>query len=258
MRIATWNVNSVRARLPIIEQFIERQHPDVLAMQETKVADDDFPREPFENLGYLVVHGGQQSYNGVAIASRAPMELLTVGFDDGGPADPARLIAVRISGLPVVNTYVPQGRDPASEAFRDKLDWLQRLRSFFARHWSPDERLLWVGDMNVAPTPLDVWEPERHEGHADFHPDARAAFAHTASWGFVDVFRRHHPDAREYTFYDYRGPSAMDEGHGWRIDHIMATESLAEVSLRAWIDLEPRRAERPSDHAPLLAEFNLE
>ncbi len=263
MLTATWNVNSVRARMPRIVDFCQSQSPDVLCMQETKVTDEDFPAGDLQELGYDVEFSGQKSYNGVAIASRLPMEVFARGFDDGGPADASRLIVVEIqptpehtrTPVPIVNTYVPQGKDPEHEAFREKLDWLQRLRAFFDRHWSPRKRLLWVGDMNVAPHPIDIWEPERHEGHPDYHPDARAAFAHTAEWGFVDCFREHHPDAVEYTYYDYRDPMAIENGHGWRVDHIMATGPLAKLCTECWIDLEPRIREKPSDHTPVLARF---
>lgn len=264
MLVGTWNVNSVRARMPRIVDFCEKQQPDVLCMQETKVTDEDFPADDLREIGYEVEFSGEKSYNGVAVASRLPMEVLTRGFDDGGePEDASRLLIVEVqptpdsprTPVPLVNTYVPQGKDPEHEAFRYKLDWLQRLRALFDRHWTPRKRLLWVGDMNVAPEPIDIWEPERHEGHPDYHPDARAAFAHTADWGFVDCFRKHHPEAVEYTFYDYRDPRAIEAGHGWRVDHIMATKPLASLCTECWIDLEPRTLEKPSDHAPMLARF---
>lgn len=266
MLIATWNVNSIRSRMPRIVDFCESREPDVLCMQETKVTDELFPADDLRALGYDVLFSGEKSYNGVAIASRLPMAVLTRGFDDGGqPADASRLIAAEIqptpdgerTPVPVVCTYVPQGKNPEHEAFRYKLDWLARLRSFFDRHWTPRKRLLWVGDMNVAPEPIDIWEPDRHLNHPDFHPDARAAFAHTAQWGFVDCFREQHPDAVEYSFFDYREVQSVERDHGWRVDHIMATKPLARLCEECWIDLEPRLAEKPSDHAPVLARFGL-
>jgi len=264
MLIATWNVNSIRARMPRVVDFCEKQQPDVLCVQETKVIDEDFPAADLQQLGYDVAFAGQKSYNGVAVASRLPMKEIARGFDDGGePADASRLLIVQIqptpenprTPVPVVNTYVPQGRDVDDDAFRYKLDWLQRLRALFDRNWSSRKRLLWVGDMNVAPQPMDVWEPERRGNHPDYHPDARAAFAHAAEWGFVDCFRELHPDAVEYTFYDYRDRHALENGNGWRVDHIMATRALASLCTECWIDLEPRTLEKPSDHTPLLARF---
>ena len=261
--VATWNVNSIRARMPRVVDFCESAQPDVLCMQETKVTDEDFPADDLSALGYEVAFAGEKSYNGVAIASRLPMEIITRGFDDDGPPDASRLIVAEIqptpdsprTPVPIVNTYVPQGKDPDHEAFAYKLGWLTRLRSFFDRNWTLRHRLLWVGDMNVAPEPIDIWEPERHENHPDYHPDAREAFARTVGWGFVDCFRKHKPDAVEYTFYDYRDTRAIEAGHGWRVDHIMATKSLASLCTDAWIDMEPRLAEKPSDHTPLLARF---
>jgi exodeoxyribonuclease-3 len=158
----------------------------------------------------------------------------------------------------VVNTYVPQGRSPDSEHFQYKLEWLARLRALFESHYSPQEPLLWMGDFNVAPEPIDVHDPKRLKNHVDFHPEARAALEQVREWGFVDVFRRHHPEEPgQYTFWDYRVRDALERGLGWRVDHIWATEPLARKSTRAWIDVEARRAERPSDHTFLVAEFAL-
>ncbi len=256
MIVATWNVNSVRSRMPAIADFLEAQQPDALCMQETKVTDEDFPAEDFAELGYEVLFAGEKSYNGVAIASRLPMKVLHRGFPDDG-ADASRLIAAKVGPIPIVNTYVPQGRDPKDEAFRYKLDWLARLRRFFDETWTPRARLLWVGDMNVAPEERDVYAPERLGNHPDFHPDARAAFAATVAWGFVDCFRAHNDEAAQYTFYDYRDRQSVEKRHGWRVDHIMATRPLAKLCTRAWIDIAPRLGEKPSDHTPLLAEFDL-
>jgi exodeoxyribonuclease-3 len=180
------------------------------------------------------------------------------GFDDGGDPDEPRLIRVVIGGIPVVNTYVPQGRSPDSPHFQYKLEWLARLRAFFERHYSPQEPFLWMGDFNVAPDPIDVHDPKRLKNHVDFHPEARAALEQVRAWGFVDVFRLHHPDEPgQYTFWDYRVRGALERGLGWRVDHIWATDPLAQKSTRAWIDVEARRAERPSDHTFLVAEFAL-
>ena len=168
------------------------------------------------------------------------------------------VIRAVVRGVPVVNTYVPQGRSPDSEQFQYKLEWLARLRAFFERHYAPDRPLLWMGDFNVAPEPIDVHDPKRLEKHVDFHPQARQALEQVREWGFVDVFRQHHPDEPgQYTFWDYRVRDALDRGVGWRVDHIWATEPLAQKSTAAWIDVEARRAERPSDHTFLVAEFVL-
>jgi exodeoxyribonuclease-3 len=256
LKVATFNANSVRARLGILLDWLRKESPDVLCLQETKVQDQDFPTEPFGEAGYLVVFRGQKAHAGVAIFSREEPRQVAFGLDDGGPPDEPRLIRAVIRSVPVVNTYVPQGRSTDSEHFQYKLQWFDRLRAFFERHYSPQEPLLWLGDFNVAPEPLDVHDPKRLKNHVAFHPQARAALEMVRDWGFVDVYRRHHPgEPGRYTYYDYRARGALEQRAGWRVDHIWATEPLARRSTRSWIDLEPRRAERPSDHTFLLAEF---
>jgi len=256
LKVATYNANSIRSRMELVLGWMSRERPDVLCLQETKVQDRDFPAEPFQELGYRVVYHGQKAHAGVAIASLEEPQQVMFGFDDGGEVDEARLICASIAGIPVVNSYVPQGRAPDTEQFRYKLEWLARLRAFFERRYRPDEPLLWLGDFNVAPEPIDVHDPQRLKEHVAFHPQARAALERVREWGFLDVFRLHHPDEPgQYTFWDYRARGALERGVGWRVDHIWATETLAQRSTRAWIDVEARRAERPSDHTFLVAEF---
>ncbi len=257
MKIATWNVNSIRARVEAVLAFLADQQPDVLCMQETKVVDEDFPREPFERAGYECGFSGEKSYNGVAILSRLPMKDVRAGFDAGQPTDASRLILATVGRIPIVNTYVPQGREPDSEHFRYKLDWFQRLLSFFDRNFTPRRRLIWVGDLNVAPEDRDVYDPKRLRGHVCFHPDAQAALERVVEWGFVDCFRMHEHRDGQYTFYDYRMPTALETNRGWRVDHIMATRPLAKKCTAAHIDLTPRLGKKPSDHTPLIAEFDL-
>jgi len=257
-KVATYNANSIRTRLPLVLDWLERESPDVLCLQETKVQDEDFPAAPFQEAGYHVVFRGQKAHAGVAIASRDEPQEVAFGLDDGGEPDEPRLVRATIGGVPVVNTYVPQGRSPDSEHFQYKLAWLGRLRDFFERHYDSQQPLVWTGDFNVAPAPIDVHDPKRLEKHVDFHPEARAALERVREWGFVDVFRLHHPDEPgQYTFWDYRVRGSVDRGLGWRVDHIWATEPLARRSTGAWIDVEARRAERPSDHTFLVAEFGL-
>jgi exodeoxyribonuclease-3 len=258
LKVATYNANSIRSRLEVALEWLQRESPDILCLQETKVQDADFPAEPFREAGYHVIFRGQKAYAGVAIVSLEEPQKVAFGLDDGGEPDEARLIRATIKGIPVVNSYVPQGRSPDSPHFQYKLEWLSRLRAFFDRHYMPQEPLLWMGDFNVAPEEIDVYEPKRLNKHVDFHPEARAALEEVRNWGFVDVFRLHHPDELgQYTFWDYRVPNALDRGMGWRVDHIWATEPLAGKSTGAWIDVEGRRAERPSDHTFLVAEFAL-
>jgi exodeoxyribonuclease-3 len=255
LKAATYNTNSIRTRLELVLDWLRQEEADILCLQETKVQDPDFPAEPFQEVGYQVVFRGQKAYSGVAIVSREEPQEVDFGLDGG---DEARLIRAVIGGVSVVNTYVPQGRSPDSEHFQYKLQWLARLRAFFERHYSPQEPLLWMGDFNVAPEPIDVHDPQRLKNHVDFHPEARAALERVREWGFVDVFRQHHPDEpAQYTFWDYRVRNPVERGLGWRVDHIWATEPLARKSAGAWIDVEARRAERPSDHTFVVAEFEL-
>jgi len=256
-KVATFNVNSVRMRLDLVTAWLQSEQPDVLCLQEIKVQDVDFPADPFRNMGYHIVFRGQKAHAGVAIASKEEPRDVSSGLDDGGEPDPARLIRGTVNGIPIVNTYVPQGQSVDSSWFQYKLEWLARLRRWFERHYSPNEPLIWVGDFNVAPEPMDVHDPKGLIKHADFHPDARAALQAIKDWGFVDVFRQHHPEPGQFTFWDYRVRDALERNIGWRVDHIWATRPLAARSARAWIDVEARRAEKPSDHTFLVAEFEL-
>ncbi|HET92082.1 MAG TPA: exodeoxyribonuclease III [Chloroflexi bacterium] len=257
-KVATYNANSIRVRQEQIVAWLRQEEADVLCVQETKVQDKDFPADPFQEAGYHVIFRGQKSHAGVALVSREEPRDVTYGFDDGQQRDEPRLIRAVIGGIPIVNTYVPQGRDPASEHFQYKLAWFERLRALFERHYDPDQPLLWMGDFNVAPEPIDVHDPQGLKEHVDFHPQARAALERVREWGFVDVFRRHHPnEPGQYTYWDYRARDPIERGVGWRVDHIWATAPLADTSTRAWVDVEARRAERPSDHTFLVAEFDL-
>jgi exodeoxyribonuclease-3 len=258
LRVATYNANSIRARMSLILDWLDKESPDILCVQETKVQDEDFPAAPIQEAGYHVVFKGQKAHAGVAIISREEPQKVAYGLDDGEEPDEARLIRAVIGGISVVNTYVPQGRDPESEHFQYKLRWFERLRAFFERHYTPDDLLVWMGDLNVAMEPIDVHDPKALEGHVCYRPEVRAALRRVGEWGFVDVFRRHHPgEPGQYTYYDYRARSPVERGIGWRVDHVWATGPLANKSTDAWIDTEARLAERPSDHTFLVAEFAL-
>lgn len=256
MKIASFNVNSVRSRLPVVLRWLATQKPDVLCLQETKVQDGEFPLDEIRQLGYEAVFRGEKSYNGVAILSSSPFEECFYGFDGKGKDEGSRLIACRVGGIAVVNTYVPQGTSPDSEKFQYKLQWFERLRKFFAKRYDRELPLVWVGDFNVAPEEIDVHSPKKLLGHVGFHPDEHRALARVKEWGFVDVFRRHRPEPGHYTFWDYRVRDSVTRGLGWRVDHIWATEPLAKRCVDAWIDREPRLGERPSDHTPIVAEFS--
>jgi exodeoxyribonuclease-3 len=258
LKVATYNANSIRTRLGLVLDWLRGETPDILCLQETRVQDADFPVEPLRDEGYQIVLRGQKAQAGVAIVARQEAEEVAFGLDDGGEPDEARLVRATFGDIAVVNTYVPQGRTPDSPHFQYKLEWLARLRAFFERHCAPDEPVLWMGDFNVAPEEIDVYDPKGLKTHVDFHPDARVALERVREWGFVDVFRLHQPEEPgQYTFWDYRVPNALDRGMGWRVDHIWATEPLAIKSTSCWIDVDARRAERPSDHTFVVAEFVL-
>jgi len=257
MKVATFNANGIRARLPVVRKWLENEAPDVLCLQETKVQDTEFPRNPIEALGYQCSFRGQKGFNGVAVLSRSMPERVSFGFGDGDAVEEVRLACVTVSGIHIVNTYVPQGYAPDSEKFEYKLSWLQRLGAFFSSNYSPDDFVLWAGDFNVAPEPIDVYDPQRLLGSVGFHPEEHKTLAMVKEWGFVDVFRKHEPGAKMHTFWDYRIPRAFERGLGWRLDHLWASPPLAERSRKAWIDVAPRRWERPSDHTFVVAEFDL-
>lgn len=255
MKIATFNANSIRSRLEIILRWLRENEPDVLCVQETKVEDKDFPALAFREAGYNVEFRGQKSYNGVALISKQKAADVSYGLDDGGPADETRLIHGRVGPVHIVNTYVPQGREIEHEMYGYKLEWFARLKRYFERHFTTRSKVAWLGDLNVAPQPMDVHNPEDQVNHVCYHADVKRAFEDVKEWGFEDVFRKHHPEPGQYTFFDYRMPGSVDRGFGWRVDHILATPPLARVCTDSYIDLKPRLAEKPSDHTFLVAAF---
>ena len=257
MRIATFNVNSVRARLDIVTDWMREHRPDVMCLQETKVVDELFPAEPFEELGYHLEIRGQKAYNGVAVMSLEKPTRVVRGFEDGGSSEETRLMAARIRGVTVLNTYVPQGFDVESPKYRYKLEWLDRLEAWFRENAGARRRVVWVGDINVAPEPEDVHDPKRLDGHVCFNEQVREKLRRIVEAGrLVDVVRQHHPEPGFFTYFDYRGRT-VEKNKGWRIDHVHATRPMAKRCTDAWVDMGPRRRERPSDHTVLVADFEL-
>lgn len=257
MRIATFNANSIRSRLPAIGRFVESQAPDVVCIQETKVQDADYPSSDLESMGFRSAFRGEKSYNGVAVLSRVPADSTEFGFRDGGPADETRLVIARFGSLAIVNTYVPQGREIDHPMFAYKLEWFARLRRLFNTAFKRDDRVLWVGDLNVAAEPEDVHSPQNYADHVCYHADVRRAFAECRAWGFVDVFRAFHPEPGQFSFFDYRTPNAAKRGIGWRLDYLLASPALAARARDAFIDLAPRLGDKPSDHTPVVGDFDL-
>jgi exodeoxyribonuclease-3 len=242
------------ARLPLVLKWIEEEKPDALCLQEIKCVDEKFPREAFTSLGYRVETFGQPTYNGVAIVSLAPCEAVQRGFPGDTQEAQSRLIAATIAGVRVINVYVPNGSEVGSDKYAFKLDWMKRLRRFLDSHYSKDQMVLICGDFNVAPQDIDVHDPELWRGQVLFSDPERAALEEITGWGLVDAFRLHNRESKEFSWWDYRA-AAFRRNAGLRIDHIFVAAPLAARCNAARIDKEPRRWERPSDHAPVIAEF---
>jgi exodeoxyribonuclease-3 len=256
LTVATFNANSIRARLTAVLEWTKKQEPDVLCLQECKVQEKDFPFAAFEPLGYTALYRGQKSYNGVALITKHPADGIRSGLYEGTEEE-ARFISATIRQIAVVNVYVPQGVAPETEKFAYKLRWLKDLLSHLGERYSPNDFLLVAGDFNVALEPRDVYDPEALRGEVGFHPDEQAILREYLSWGLVDLLRKHRPEPGLYTFWDYRIPNGFKRKMGWRIDYIFATPTLAKKCKNVWIDLEARAAEKPSDHTFLVAEFEI-
>lgn len=254
MKVATYNVNSIRQRLPIVLDWMGEHKPDVLCLQETKVQDADFPAEAIRQAGYHVAYRGMKGYNGVATITRSQPEKIVYGLHEGSDNEDFRIIQTVCEGIPIINCYVPQGYSINSEKYAFKLDWFRRLRSYFESALNPAEPAIWLGDLNVAPEPIDVYHPEKRGNDPDFHIDAREAYKNVVAWGFVDVFRKLHPDVVQYTYWDFYR-NALQRNFGWRIDHILATPPLAKGCHTAEVDMAPRRIAGASDHTVVWAEF---
>jgi exodeoxyribonuclease-3 len=252
VKLVTWNINSIRARTDRLVAWLERERPDVLCLQETKVEDSGFPMERIAKAGYEAAIFGQRSYNGVAILSTQPLVDVARGFGDDVPDDEARVIAATTHGMRVVCVYVPNGQDLASEKYPYKLAWYQRLRAYLDRTAAPGEPLALCGDMNVTPDDRDVWSPDAWAGKIHCSPPERAALAHAMGFGLVDLFRATNGDAKAYSWWDYRGVSFFKD-QGLRIDLVAATQPLAARTTACTIDRAARKGQDASDHAPVVA-----
>ena len=256
MKIATFNAASVRARLPLLLDWLATNEPDILAIQETKVEDDKFPRADFEDLGYHLALHGQKAWNGVATLSRSPIENIRSGFlDEMMPVD-ARIVACEIDGIHVINTYVPNGNTVGSEKWEYKMRWLDRFALYLRENFDPKSPVVWLGDINIAPTEIDVYDSPKLLGGVGHHPDEFWRLDRIREFGFIELFRKFEPGPGHYTFWDFTVPNALKRGIGWRIDHIYATPVLADRCTACWIDKEARLLEKPSDHTFVLADFS--
>lgn len=255
MLIATWNVNSILARLSSVTRWLDDVKPDVLCMQETKCSDDKFPTLIFQERGYQCQLFGQQTYNGVAILTRCECDTRHRGYPGDDATAQSRLITSTVEGIDIVNVYIPNGQMVGSEKFGFKLEWMNRLREFFDANYDRTKPVLLCGDFNVAPEERDVHDPRLWRGRIMFSEQEHAALQHIKDWGFTDAFRLHTEEGGKFSWWDYRA-GAFRRNLGLRIDHVWISDPLVSRSVRTWIDVEPRKWEKPSDHAPVLAEFS--
>ena len=254
MKIVTWNVNSVRARLERVVAWLGKHRPYVLCLQELKCPTDAFPHEAIAAEGYHAAVLGQKTYNGVAILARNEPADVRCGMGRADDDPQARLISAKVGSVRVFSAYVPNGREVGSDAYAYKLAWLGRLGAYLADEFSPDEPLALCGDFNVVLDDLDAANPRRWDDTVLCHADARGALAGVRAWGLADVFRKHNPDGGIYSWWDYR-QLGFQKNNGLRIDHVYATPPLAETSTGARVDRDERKGVKPSDHAPLVATF---
>jgi exodeoxyribonuclease-3 len=255
LSVATWNVNSLRVRLPQLVEWLAANPTDVIALQETKLSDPEFPRAEIEALGYRVAFAGQKTYNGVATLSRLPIE--DVVMDLPGLGDPQRrLLAATIAGVRVINVYVPNGQAVASEKYRYKLTWLAALENFVRDEIKEHPKLLIVGDFNIAPEDIDVHDPVAWAGSVLVSPEERDALNRIRSLGLRDLYREFEQAERSFSWWDYR-QGAYRRNNGLRIDLILGSSAMAAHCRSCRIDREPRALERPSDHAPCRADFDI-
>jgi exodeoxyribonuclease-3 len=255
MKVATWNVNSIRSRLERLLHWLDRVRPDVVCLQELKVTDEVFPYEPIREAGYYAAVHGQKTYNGVAILSRSEPEAVKRGMGDNVDDPQARLISAELEGVRIISAYVPNAQVVGSEKYAYKLDWMRRLREHLDSQFEPSAPLILCGDLNVARDDLDVANPEKWAGSVLCHQEARDSLERIWEWGLTDVFRQHHPGGALYSWWDYR-MLAFPKNDGLRIDHIFATDPMAKRCTSAEIDREERKGLKPSDHAPVIATFD--
>lgn len=253
MRIATWNVNSLKVRLPQVLDWLRLHRPDALCLQELKLDDPSFPKAEIEAAGYAAVFSGQKTYNGVAILSREPATAVVCGIDGFGDVQ-RRVISADVAGVRLVCAYVPNGQSVESDKYRYKLDWLAAFSAWLEQELARHPRLAVLGDYNIAPEDRDVHDPKAWEGHVLVSAPERAAFRRLIALGFRDSFRLFDQPEKSYSWWDYR-MNGFKRNLGLRIDHILLSPELAANCTGCSIDLEPRRNERPSDHAPVVADI---
>lgn len=254
MKLATWNINSIRARKDRLLAWLSEHGPDVVCLQETKVTDEVFPMDELEELGYCCAIHGQRAYNGVAIVSRTEITDVRRGFGDGGDDAQARCIAGTIAGVRVIDVYVPNGKAPGTEKYAYKLEWLRRLRRYLDASAKPGEPVILCGDFNVAPDDRDVHDPAVWEGEIMCSVPERRGLQEVVDFGFEDALRLRTEEGGIFTWWDYR-MLAFPKNRGLRIDHIFVTAPMAARLESVVVDRQARKGKLPSDHAPVVATF---
>lgn len=252
--LLTWNINGVRARLDAVLTYLSEREPDIACLQETKCEDKVFPKVPFMELGYQVHTHGSKGYAGVVTLTKGKPDEVVRGFRDGDPDQHHRIVNVRVGGVRVYNLYVPNGTALGTEAFAYKLAWLARLRDELVKHEEPDGEVLLCGDFNIAPDARDLVDPASMVGRTHFTPEEHAALGSLLGFGLRDCFRKFNDLPGQFTWFDYRA-GALRRNEGMRLDHVYATAPLYERCEAVIHDLEPRKAEGASDHAPVIAKF---
>ncbi|MDR1396943.1 MAG: exodeoxyribonuclease III [Desulfarculales bacterium] len=256
-KIATFNVNGIRARLaPLLAWLDGEPGIQILALQEIKAREEDFPFPFFEERGFTVSCQGEKSFNGVAIISRIPPDDLVRGLP-GREHLGARFIAARFANLWILNSYVPQGRSAADPMFTEKLRFIEAIGDYIQSRHQPGDALIWLGDINVAPHDIDVYDPVKLKGQVGFHPEEQAALGEVMDkCRLYDLFRTKNPRARQFSFWDYRAPNGFKRDLGWRIDHFLVSKPVLEHCTACWIAKDLRGEDKPSDHVPVLASFS--
>lgn len=254
MLIASWNVNSITVRLEAVLKWLENTKPDILCLQETKIVDNKFPTHAFEKAGYHCEFTGQPTYNGVAILAKSPLTNVEKHLAINKQDSQKRFIKADFHGTTIINTYVPNGQAVGSEKFAYKLDFLNTFKRYLSAKHKPSQSIIWCGDFNIAPEGIDTFDVAATDGEIMCSEPERSLLNEIKLWGFVDTFRQHNKGPGHFSWWDYR-VGAFRRNMGYRIDHIWVSKPLTQSCTRAWIDKEPRKWERPSDHAPVLASF---
>lgn len=256
MKIATWNVNSITVRLPHVLKWLADNKPEILCLQELKCMDEKFPFDAFKDIGYSCEVYGQKTYNGVAIISNLPVN----NVERGMPGDPDeaqhRIISATAGSMNIINVYIPNGQDLDTPKYHYKLEWMNNLRKYLDSQFDKQKNVVICGDFNIAPADADVYDPILWYGRIHTSDPERKALKHLQDWGFTDVFRKHHPEPGNYSWWDYRS-GGYRQNKGLRIDLVWASKSAADSCTDSWIDKIQRSLDKPSDHAPVIAEFNV-